>query len=454
MNIHFIAIGGSAMHNLAIALKQKGYNITGSDDEIFSPAKEKLEQYNLLPKTIGWNPDLITQKLDCVILGMHAKKDNPELLKAQKENVKIYSYPEFLYEQSKTKTRIVIGGSHGKTTTTAMILHAMKNNNLSPDFMVGAPIEGFDVMVRFSNSNYMVLEGDEYLTSPIDLRPKFHLYKPNIAVITGISWDHVNVFPTFEKYKEQFAIFTQKITNDGTLIYCKEDPNVVDIVKNLRPDIKAIPYTHLDYTIKENKTFALYNNKEYPLEIFGKHNLSNLNAAMLVCQCLGIEKEKFLLSMRNFKGAKNRLETIASNSHLTIFKDFAHSPSKLMATVSALKEQYPQRQLVVAFELHTFSSLSQGFLTQYQHSLDKADKAFVYFSHKAISLKRLPELDKDKVKQAFDNKELMVFDNENQLLSTIENINLHNSCLIWCSSGNFNGLDLKTISQNLVNKNQ
>ncbi|MDD4545579.1 MAG: Mur ligase family protein, partial [Bacteroidales bacterium] len=370
MKLHFIAIGGSAMHNLAIALKQKGYFITGSDDEIFDPAKSRLEKYGLLPKIIDWNEENINSDLDAIVLGMHAKKDNPELLKAQALGLKIYSYPEFLYEMSKEKIRIVIGGSHGKTSITAMILHALNHCGIETDYMVGAQLSGFEVMVKLTdNAKYMVLEGDEYLTSPIDLRPKFHLYNPNIALISGIAWDHINVFPTFDIYKEQFSIFCEKIEKEGSLIYCNEDKNVREIANSARKEIKKLPYGIIPNRIEKGKTIIEWEGKEYILKVFGEHNLMNIYGAMLACQEIGISNNDFLNAIQNFSGASKRLELVKENDNVAIYKDFAHSPSKLKATISALKNQFPDRELVAAMELHTFSSLTSEFLLQYKGAM-------------------------------------------------------------------------------------
>ena len=461
MKVHFIAIAGSAMHNLAIALKRQGYEVTGSDDEIFSPAKERLEKEGILPDKLGWFEQRITRDLDCVILGMHAKEDNPELIKAKDIGVKIYSYPEFLYEMSKGKTRIVVGGSHGKTTTTAMILHALKHAGIETDYMVGAMLKGFDVMVKITPPNkdkklsgqenrqqckYMVLEGDEYLTSPIDLRPKFHLYMPDIAVITGIEWDHVNVFPTFEKYKEQFEIFTTKISQNGTLIYCSEDKNVIDVAAHCRKDIKQLPYGVLPHKVENTLTYIIYNNKEYPIRIFGSHNLMNMHAAMLVCRQAGISEEQFLTSMQSFEGAAKRLEVIKRTDKAIMFKDFAHSPSKLKATVNAVKQQFPNRRLIAVMELHTYSSLTQDFLKQYKTTMDKADKAVVYYNHHALELKRLPDLDKQKIYDSFGKEGLSVTDNKEELINILKAEDYSNTCLLMSSSGNFDGLDLNIIS--------
>lgn len=446
MKVHFIAIGGSAMHNLAIALKLKGYEVSGSDDEIFSPAKERLEKYNILPDNVGWDEKKITKDLDAIILGMHAKEDNPELIKAKQLGLKIYSYPEFLYEMSKDKKRIVIGGSHGKTTTTAMILHAMQHCGIETDYMVGALLEGFEVMVKMTEkAEYMVLEGDEYLTSTLDKRPKFHLYKPNIAIITGIAWDHINVFPTFEIYKEQFQIFADKIEKNGTLIYCNEDENVRRIAENSRADIEKLPYVAFDYKIEKGNTYIIYKSKEYLIQVFGKHNLMNMYAAMLATEKVGISNDDFLASMQSFKGASKRLELVKKTDSVSVYKDFAHSPSKLKATIEAVKDWFPNRKLVACMELHTFSSLTSEFLQQYKGTMDKADVSMVYYNKHAIELKRLPDLNKQDVYEAFDKQGLKVYTDVKDMLTDLHKIEMKDVCILMMSSGNFDGIDLNNI---------
>lgn len=446
MKVHFIAIGGSAMHNLAIALKLKGYEVSGSDDEIFSPARERLEKYNILPDNVGWDEKKITKDLDAIILGMHAKEDNPELIKAKQLGLKIYSYPEFLYEMSKDKKRIVIGGSHGKTTTTAMILHAMQHCGIETDYMVGALLEGFEVMVKMTEeAEYMVLEGDEYLTSTLDKRPKFHLYKPDIAIITGIAWDHINVFPTFEIYKEQFQIFADKIEKNGTLIYCNEDENVRQIAENSRADIEKLPYVAFDYKIEKGNTYIIYKSKEYLIQVFGKHNLMNMYAAMLATEKVGISNEDFLASMQSFKGASKRLELVKKTDSVSVYKDFAHSPSKLKATIEAVKDWFPNRKIVACMELHTFSSLTSEFLQQYKGTMDKADVSMVYYNKHAIELKRLPDLNKQDVYEAFNKQDLKVYTDVKDMLTDLHKIEMKDVCILMMSSGNFDGIDLNNI---------
>lgn len=445
MNVHFIAIGGSAMHNLAIAMHKKGDHVTGSDDEIFDPSKTRLKKYGLLPQTVGWDTKNIYSSIDAVILGMHAKEDNPELKRAKELGLKIYSYPEYLYEQSKNKTRIVIGGSHGKTTITSMILHAFNKAGVDCDYMVGAQLEGFEVMVKLtSTARYIVLEGDEYLTSPIDRRPKFHLYKPHIALISGIAWDHINVFKTFDDYLEQFKIFTQTIEKNGKLIYFEGDENVKNIAKNAKGDIMKIPYNLPDFHTSDHTT-VLFSKKgqKYPLKVFGRHNLQNIEGAKHVCMAAGIEEEQFYEAIKDFKGASKRLQLMKKRGNFVLYKDFAHAPSKVEATINAIKEQYKDMELIACLELHTYSSLNKKFLPQYRGCLDKADMALVYFNPHAINIKRLEALSVADVKEAFNNKAIQVFNDSRELVRRLKSIDLDNKALLMMSSGNFDGIDIE-----------
>lgn len=453
MKVHFIAIGGSAMHNLALALHNKGYEVTGSDDEIFDPARTRLEKAGLLPETEGWHPERITPDLDAVVLGMHARIDNPELIKAQELGLKIYSYPEYLYEQSKDKLRIVVGGSHGKTTTTAMILHVLRHCNIEADYMVGAQLQGFDVMVKLTeNAKVMVLEGDEYLTSPIDRRPKFHLYHPNVGIITGIEWDHINVFPTFDIYKEQFSKYIDLIEEGGTLIYCDDDPVVHDVATaNKRTDIAKLPYDVPEYKVENGITYLTGYNTPVALNIFGRHNMLNLTAARYACREIGISDEKFNEAISSFGGASKRLELVKKNDLCAVYKDFAHAPSKLRATINAMHEQYPGRKLVACMELHTFSSLTQEFLLQYHGTMDEADLRCVYFSQHALQLKKLPPLDPEAVRKAFgDNVE--VFTDSKELTEYIKKLfrDNENKNLLMMSSGNFDGIDFAKLADEII----
>jgi len=451
MRIHFIAIGGAAMHNLAIALHKKGDIVTGSDDEIFNPSRGRLAKYGLLPESIGWNQSRISKDLDAVILGMHARSDNPELQKAHELGLKIYSYPEYLYEHAKNKTRIVIGGSHGKTTITAMILHVLKQAEIETDYMVGAQLDGFEVMVRLSDTaKFMVFEGDEYLTSPIDARPKFHLYKPHIALISGIAWDHINVFPTFENYIDQFRIFISLIEKGGSLVYCENDNLLKNLINEQERPVSLKPYSLPDYHITEGKTYLNIDSMQVPLEIFGEHNLLNLNGARNICNEINISDETFYNAIKSFKGASNRLELISKDRFTTLFKDFAHSPSKLKATINAVKNQYPERDLVACMELHTFSSLNQDFLKEYEGTMDKADFAFVYYNPETLKHKNLPALSPDLVRKAFNHRNLKVYSDSEVLISYLLNHNWKNKNLILMSSGNFDGLDYPSFSRNIL----
>ena len=446
MKIHFIAIGGSAMHNLAIALHNKGYDVTGSDDTIHDPSKSRLEKRGLLPKEFGWFPEKITQHLDVIILGMHAKKDNPELLQAQDMGLKIYSYPEFLYEQSKDKTRVVIGGSHGKTTITSMILHVLAYNDRAVDYMVGAQLEGFETMVHLTKENeFIVLEGDEYLSSPIDMRPKFHLYKPNIALLSGIAWDHINVFPTFDGYIEQFRIFTDSLTNGGIMVYNEEDKILKEVVESSEHTIKKYSYSTPLHTIENGITLIDTPDGQMPLEIFGDHNLQNLAGAKWICQHMGIDEEDFYEAIASFKGASKRLEKIAENKQTVIFKDFAHSPSKVQATTEAVKKQYAQKDLIACLELHTYSSLNAEFLGEYKGALDKADKAVVFYSPHAVKIKQLDAVTKEQIAHAFDRDDLIIYTDPEDFKAFIFSLDLNNKAIILMSSGNYGGLDFEEV---------
>ena len=451
--IHFIAIGGAAMHNLALAINQKkGYIITGSDDEIFEPSRSRLEAAGLLPEKFGWYPERITPDLDAVILGMHAQKDNPELLRAKELGLKIYSFPEYLYEQTKDKIRIVVGGSHGKTTTTAMILYVLQKLGIEADYMVGAQIEGFERMVRLSDTaKYAVFEGDEYLTSPLDPRSKFHLYKPHIAILTGIAWDHINVFPTFDKYVDTFRQFVDLIEPDGSFIYFNDDDNLRQIADNACKDIKRLPYSTPDFEIRDGITFLIPNSKfQIPLSIFGKHNLQNMQAARLACQQIGVDEHDFYQAISTFTGASNRLEKIAETADSVAFKDFAHSPSKLRATVDAVRTQFPDKHLIACMELHTYSSLMANFLPQYNHCMEKADTAYVYFNPKVIEHKRLEPINPDDVQRAFATDNVRVFTDSEKLQNELKSLDYNNTALLMMTSGNFDGINIPEFATSLL----
>jgi UDP-N-acetylmuramate: L-alanyl-gamma-D-glutamyl-meso-diaminopimelate ligase len=446
MRTHFIAIGGAAMHNLALALHNKGYQVTGSDDAIFEPSKSRLDKKGLLPKEMGWFPEKITSDIEAIILGMHAKADNPELLKAQELGLKIYSYPEFLYEQSKNKTRVVIGGSHGKTTITSMILHVMHFHNIQVDYMVGAQLEGFDTMVHLTHENdFIVLEGDEYLSSPIDRRPKFHLYQPNIALISGIAWDHINVFPTFENYVEQFEIFVNQITKGGILVYNEEDEAVKKVAEDTQNTIRRLPYQTPSYTVENGTTLLDTPEGPMPIEVFGAHNLNNLAGAKWICQNMGVDEADFYEAIATFKGASKRLEKIAEGKGKVAYKDFAHSPSKVSATTKAVKNQYPDRKLIACLELHTYSSLNAEFLKEYQGALDSADVAVVFYSPDAVKIKQLEEVTYDQIAQSFQREDLIIYTNPNEFKEFLFAQNFDNSALLLMSSGNYGGLDFDEV---------
>lgn len=454
IKIHFTAIGGSAMHNLAIALKAKGYDVSGSDDEIFEPSLTRLKNHGLLPAYQGWNPNVITPELNGIVLGMHARADNPELIKAKELGIKIYSYPEYLYEQTKDKTRVVVGGSHGKTTITSMIMHVLKQTGVAFDYMVGAQLDGFDNMVGLSQSTtYAIFEGDEYLTSPIDPRPKFHVYQPNIGIISGIAWDHINVFPTFDIYREQFSTFINCIEPNGALIYCNDDQEVIRVVKSSkRNNIKYIPYNTHQYTIDSSGTYKLINSsREYPLKIFGKHNMQNIGVAKAACAMLGTSEEQFYRAIVEFKGAVRRLQCLADNSSTKVFLDFAHSPSKVKATIKATREAYPGKKLVACLELHTFSSLNRDFLAQYRDTLSGADYPIVYFDPHTIEHKHLPAISPDEVKTSFGMPTPNVYTDISALTLQLQQINWKNRILLLMSSGNFSGLNIGELSAKIVN---
>jgi len=452
MRVHFIAIGGSAMHNLAIALSRKGYEVSGSDDEIFEPSRSRLEKQGILPEQIGWFPEKIHENLDAIILGMHARMDNPELIRAKELNLAIYSYPEYLYEQSKNKTRLVIGGSHGKTTITSMVLHVVNQLELNVDYMVGAQLEGYDCMVKLSeDAPFMILEGDEYLSSPIDLRPKFHLYRPHVAIISGIAWDHINVFPTFENYVEQFRIFCDRIENGGTLIYNSEDIEVEKIGEHYSEEFEAIPYRTPSYKVSEKGTILHWEGIDYPLQIFGAHNLQNAVAAMRMCEKMGIFPDQFFSALQSFTGAGKRLQKVISNEKFTMFKDFAHSPSKLKATTKAVKEQFIDRNLVACMELHTFSSLKKEFLPHYKDAMKMADVAVVYFSPEVVKHKKLEPISKELVEEGFGGN-ITVFNKTEEVLSFLKSQQWNNTTLLMMSSGNFDGINYEELGEELTRK--
>ena len=452
MKVHFVAIGGSVMHQLAMALQKKGYNVTGSDDEIFEPAKSNLEKAGLLPAETGWFPEKIDESLDSVILGMHAKQDNPELLKARNLNLKIYSFPEYIFQESRQKTRAVVGGSHGKTTTTSMIMHVLKKAAKRFDYLVGAKLDGFDQSVNITDAPVIVCEGDEYPASAIEKRPKFHFLFPHIAIITGIAWDHINVFPTFEFYLEQFRIFIEKIEPGGLLIYNETDSVLQRLVdENRRKDLEYQPYGLPEHSIREGSTLIQLEAEQGSLKVFGNHNLLNLHAAFFTCKKLGVSTKTFVDAISNFTGASKRLEVLAKSDDVIVFRDFAHAPSKVKATIEAVAQQYPARKLIAVLELHTYSSLNEQFMDEYRGAMDRATEAAVFYSKHALELKRLPELSKEKVKQGFAKDNLVVLNNRSDLEKWLSSFSYSETNVLLMSSGNYDDADILTFA-NLVTK--
>lgn len=456
MRYHFIAIAGSAMHNLALALHQLGHEVSGSDDEIVEPAKARLAKAGILPEKTGWFPEKINNEIDAVILGMHARVDNPELAEAIQKNIKVFSYPEFLFEHSKNKTRVVIGGSHGKTTITSMILHVLKTAGINFDFMVGAQLEGFDTMVKLSNdAEFIILEGDEYLSSPIDRRPKFHLYHAHIGLISGIAWDHINVFPTLDIYEEQFRIFAREIPQDGKLFYCLNDATVKRVCEDKDVQATKFGYSIPRYIIRKGKTI-IYDDigNEVSLQIFGEHNLMNLEGARLICKSIGVNNDVFYNAMKSFKGAAKRLELLAENDQFAVYKDFAHSPSKLKATLEAVRKQFPDRKLIACLELHTFSSLNENFLKEYKGTMADADVAIVYFNPKTIEHKKLPPISSEIIFRSFDRNDIKVMNDSIQLMDYLNSEDKQQVVYLMMSSGTFDGLNLKSFAESLNTSHQ
>lgn len=433
------------MHQLAIALSNKGDEVTGSDDEIFEPARSNLEKAGLLPSSTGWDASRIHGGLDAVILGMHARDDNPELAEARRLGLKIYSFPEYIYRESRDKTRVVVGGSHGKTTITSMIMHALRENRKDFDYLVGARLEGFEYSVKITGAPLIVCEGDEYPASAIEKRPKFHFFHPHIAILSGIAWDHINVFPSFENYKEQFALFIRQIEKNGCLIYNDTDPVLKEVVEANAKDIRLLPYRMPDFSIRNGVTTVRYGNRDTPLEVFGGHNLLNLEAARLACRETGIATEDFLKAAASFKGAAKRMELLKKGPDSAIYRDFAHAPSKVKATIRALKEQYPDRTLIGVLELHTYSSLNIKFLGEYAGAMDDADIAVVFFSPHALELKRLPSLPFEAIREGFGRKDLFIFNRQTDLRDFLDRQEDHDTNLLLMSSGTFDEMNLEDL---------
>jgi len=448
-HIHFIAIGGAVMHQLALALKRQGNIVTGSDDEINDPAKSNLAQAGILPEKSGWYPEKITAQTDAIVLGMHAKADNPELIAAKKLGISIYSFPQYVYEVSKDKKRVVIAGSHGKTTITSMVMHILKKQNVKFDYLVGAKVAGFDQSVQLSDAPLIILEGDEYPASVEEKRPKIFFYHPHISVLSGIAWDHVNVFPTYENYLSQFEQYLNTMEAGASLFYNNEDPEVQQLVKKAARHLKAVPYGMPAFHYENGE--AVLDTKYGPLKVavFGRHNLLNMNAAIDVCMELGISEQDCYTAIASFAGAAKRLEKLKEEDGLVVYRDFAHAPSKLKATLDAVREAYPDRELIACFELHTYSSLSEQFLNEYAHSMNAADKGIVYFSHHALALKGLPELHADVVQKHFGKTDLQVIDEKEQLETSVRKLVKEAGkpvCLLLMSSGTFDGIDWNSVS--------
>tara|TARA_B100001093_G_scaffold453345_1_gene461965 strand:+ start:3936 stop:5303 length:1368 start_codon:yes stop_codon:yes gene_type:complete len=453
-NVHFISIGGSVMHSLAISLKNIGYNVTGSDDKLYEPSLSRLITHDLKPKSLGWNTNNINHKLDFIILGMHAKLDNPELLKAQDLELDIYSYPDFIFKISKNKTRIVIGGSHGKTSITSMILHVLNKNNINVDYVLGAQLDGFENTVSISDENeFIIIEGDEYLSSPIDLSPKFHKYKANIALISGISWDHINVFESPMVYSNQFSSFINTIIDGGILVYNELDSTVKDIVSNNDSFVRKIEYGMPDYKILNNQILINTDEGEIPLQVFGKHNLSNIEGARKICSLMGVFDEDFYNSISSFTGASKRLQIIYNDQKNLLIRDFAHSPSKLTASVSAVKETFNDSFIICVYELHTFSSLNLDFINQYSGTLDNCDLPIVFFDKKNKKLDSVNSINHEIISNAFGIKNLNIIDNSYDLFNYLISMEYRNTCLLLMSSGNFGSMSIDKLKHHISNEN-
>jgi UDP-N-acetylmuramate: L-alanyl-gamma-D-glutamyl-meso-diaminopimelate ligase len=451
MRVHFISIGGSVMHQLAIALHRKGYRVSGTDDEIFEPAHSQLQKEGLLPDRMGWQPDLITSDIDAIILGMHARKDNPELQKAEALGLPIFSFPAYIYHESRQKTRVVVGGSHGKTTTTSMIMHVLKKAGRDFDFLVGARLTGFDQSVRLSDAPVIVCEGDEYPASALQPQPKFHFLYPHLAILTGIAWDHINVFPSFEGYLEQFRIFIEKIEPGGLLVYNETDQVLTELVQqSRRTDIRYRPYGLPAHIIENGHTWIELEGVKTQLQVFGNHNLLNLHAAWYICCELGVTAEQFVEAIADFRGAAKRLELVAQNRHISIYRDFAHAPSKVKATLDAVRQQYPLRRLIGILELHTYSSLNAAFMPEYKGAMDAADDAVVFYSHHAMAIKRMPELPETIVQDGFAKKGLVILHTATELRAWLARQDISDANLIFMSSGNYDGFDMLTFADTIT----
>jgi len=327
-----------------------------------------------------------------------------------------------------------------------MILHVLNYHERAVDYMVGAQLDGFETMVHLTAENdFIVLEGDEYLSSPIDRRPKFHLYKPNIALLSGIAWDHINVFPTFENYVSQFKIFTDAMVHGGIMVYNEEDATVKEVVESSENHIQKYPYQTPKHFIDNGVTYLETSEGDLPLEVFGTHNLQNLAGAKWICQHMGIDEDDFYEAIASFSGASKRLEKIAENDTSVIFKDFAHSPSKVAATTKAVKKQYENSNVLACLELHTYSSLNAVFLEEYKGALDAADKAVVFYSPDAVKIKQLEAVTSAQIAKAFQREDLIIYTNPQEFKAFLFAENLKNTALVFMSSGNYGGLNLEEV---------
>ena len=442
MRIHLIAVGGAIMHNLALALQQNGHFVTGSDDEIYDPARSRLLAKGLLPDEMGWDEERITKDLDLVIVGMHARKGNPEIEKANELGLKVTSFPAFIYEHSRNKQRIVVAGSHGKTTTTSMVMHALKYWDLDFDYLVGAQLEGFENMVRLSDAPIMVIEGDEYLSAAFDRRPKFLHYKPNLAIITGIAWDHINVFPEFEGYVEQFRMFLSSVEEEGKVFYAETDKLLTEIC---RSGPNTFPYQAFDFSYKNDKTVISWEGKSYEFPFFGLHNMENLSGACRLCNELGMTTEAFLEALQDFKGASKRMQLLVNKDGKLVYKDFAHAPSKVKASVRAVRNRFPHKHLVACVELHTFSSLNPAFHSEYNGAFEGVDDAIIFYNDHTLKMKKMPPIDPEELREKVGYPGLHVINQRSQLENLLLSRPKNNVVYLMMSSGTFQGLDLEAL---------
>lgn len=437
MRIHFIAIGGAIMHNLAIDLHKNGHTISGSDDQIFEPSFSKLKKYSLMPKNLGWNADFITDEIDLIILGMHAKEDNLELKKALELGLKIQSFPEFVASQITDKKRVAIAGSHGKTSTTAMLMHILKDNNFEFDYLVGSELPGYESMVKLSNAPLIVIEADEYLSSKLDQRPKFLWYKPQLSVITGIAWDHINVFPTFELYKKAFTDFIDSHQADSSIFFYQFDEELSKIINN--STYKCRPYTELTAKNQGQYSIVLDNNEEeYYFPFFGNHFLQNASAAIHLAMELGLNQKDIYKALESFPGSAKRLELVWANDQLFIYRDFAHSPSKVMATIKAFSRQFKDYQVFFVFEPHTFSSQQIDFIQHYNKCFEDLN-AYIFMDKKAFALKNKPMLSGPDIENAFGTNSIL--NSATELMKEIRKSSQKSKKTVWVlmSSGNMGG---------------